>query len=484
MDKSTDDVITILNQMKMEYETCLNIPPCTQPYYLHLIEAIKFFNHMIQISTLRKITMYQILLDVTNCEYVLSTLKHRHPQLPILVKNAICKAEDVYWNEILQEDLCGSNNQFVFSSCIPNKLFEYISGKYADDKNIIHIVYEYLIQKILKNPNTYQYGTTAKFYNFVVNSHHITQEQCDYLKLCVIGCNLGDLYIDEYVEIFIRDLEKMPDIKYLLAEKCVDHKSTHYTDDDTVKILLEYITNVQSGNCINELHICNTNIALLSFDPTYDLLIMILENRSTHWTTTECEDVFDKKSNSKKYITLKQQFYEQNKLKCVRKMTIANNSSNFNVLCKIGNNTFKLCPHERKLFDNTQLNNIDYVPIDVNIVDNNQKVFSYDAIEIDTYVAIFGTLSCPKYAVYFENDCKKEYLEPTSQMVVTVGKILHDEYEKRKHEYPSMTMSDFIRGLGCDDIGTDISDTPFARQINNIMRPEQLKKAIEIILFS
>ena len=49
---------------------------------------------------------------------------------------------------------------------------------------------------------------------------------------------------------------------------------------------------------------------------------------------------------------------------------------------------------------------------------------------------------------------------------------------KDKENYPSMSFEDYIKSLGCD-VGEG-RYTEFTRALNNLMRPEQLKKAIQI----
>lgn len=135
---------------------------------------------------------------------------------------------------------------------------------------------------------------------------------------------------------------------------------------------------------------------------------------------------------------------------------------------------FVLQRSERKTFEDLRNRGISHATLKVQNATGGIMA-TLSRVDINSYVSCYGMYEF-KCEVYYELDASEEAREPTSNMVRIVAALL----AKDKDNYPDMNSEDYIKSLGCD-VGHGRYNQ-FTRELNSLMRPEQLKKAIQKIV--
>ena len=177
----------------------------------------------------------------------------------------------------------------------------------------------------------------------------------------------------------------------------------------------------------------------------------------------------------------KEQYYIAGLLPSYQVLTIANNTnSEFSYEVRIDStqtDKFTLKPHSKHCYRQLRERGIRHVSIQ--IYRENKLFMSCPQVDANSYVCIYGDMN---FAIYYEDDVSPESEEVNDFMVKEVSKVLMKEFQKQKNSYSSLNLDGFIATLGCDEVGVSYYVSKFTRELNTLMRPNQLRKCIDIIL--
>jgi hypothetical protein len=460
-----------------------------QKYSRCFIDAIIHFNYPEFVSEYTPLTMYQVLTDIGNhVIYNMEKSGINTDQIEYIkskYRSARWKTHSM-WPEIL-----GSKEQTfphrMYIGFESDNLFKavFAVNKDADSTKILYRYMFNVMDLWCCSDNNYQ--IIGQF----VASPYLTDKEKELLILRTFP-NEKNPFGERILPICIKYVSEIPELKYLIAVACADtnRKSDFYTDEETIKILLEFekvMEEYRNGHAHGMPPIVGENS--YSLDAEYCLVSMHWEKRANVWSDQQCCDIMTKnmtnhtdREHPKKYAELREKFYLAKRGESPQLLTIANNSTDMKIKCLINGETVVLLPTGRYVLKGLRDKGITCVRLSVIIVETDQILYKMRSIETNIYVAIYGSLMKPKFNIYFEPDASMDNMIPTSEMVRKVAKTSQKEYTVQQRMYPSLTLDDFIRGLGCDQIGTEHAHTRFAYKFNNLMRPCQLQKAIQIIL--
>lgn len=481
-----DKLTAVLSDVLDQYSHTGDYYTPAHEYNRCFFDAIIYFNYPEFISNYTPLAMYQVLTEIGN--HVIWGLKRHHIASDIMpyIEEKVDSAEHNVVN--FQKQILSSDEQvfphrgrLTFES---NNLCKSFAKQYSHDKEAIQIVYKYVMNNMQLN---YIFDDEISLVELLYKSIHLSEYDKDMLVLKMFSTQRNP-YRELLSGLYVKYVTTIPSLKYLIARECVHHQSQHYSDDDTVAILLEHSREYENYHAVNQYGrppiLNNTDY---EFDAEYEILVMHVENRTNIWSNTTCDQIITKNMNErtnrtsiKKYAEIREKLYNLGKITSPQCLTIANNSSDFSISCVINNNETILLPHERLVMKDLRTRNISRVNLSVRLIETDTVMHQTESIETNIYVAIYGSLLSPKFSIYFEPDASEDTTNPTSEMVRKVADVLQHEYIIERNHYPSLTLEDFIKGLGCDVINN--YETRFTRNLNCTMRPIQLEKAIKIIL--
>ena len=174
---------------------------------------------------------------------------------------------------------------------------------------------------------------------------------------------------------------------------------------------------------------------------------------------------------------LYEKLYLEKRIPSYQKLVIANHTGkplHYYLTLNQKWEVFVLQRSERKTFEDLRNRGISHATLKVQNATGGIMA-TLSRVDINSYVSCYGMYEF-KCEVYYELDASEEAREPTSNMVRIVAALL----AKDKDNYPDMNSEDYIKSLGCD-VGHGRYNQ-FTRELNSLMRPEQLKKAIQKIV--
>ena len=172
-----------------------------------------------------------------------------------------------------------------------------------------------------------------------------------------------------------------------------------------------------------------------------------------------------------------EKLYLEKRIPSYQKLVIANHTGkplHYSLTLNKEREIFVLQGSERKTFEDLRNRGISNATLKVQNAAGGMMA-TLSRVDINSYVSCYGMYEF-KCEVYYELDASEEATEPTSEMVRIVAALL----AKDKDNYPDMNSEDYIKSLGCDVGGGRYNQ--FTRELNSLMRPQQLKRAMEKIL--
>lgn len=176
-----------------------------------------------------------------------------------------------------------------------------------------------------------------------------------------------------------------------------------------------------------------------------------------------------------------EKFYLAGRCSDPQKLTIANNT-NLPMQCTVRLRhdrieSFTLEQSEQKIY--TGLRESQILNVSITIKFHGHLFEEQNYIDIHSYVTVYIKSGKFKFSVYYEPDPFLDNLEPTSGMVGRLARIMKDQYDKENIMYPGQKLDDFVTNTYC--LIKSNWYNKYVSDLNSVMRPERLKKAINMI---
>lgn len=431
-------------------------------------EAIDIFENIPRTNKLTKNDAYQI-LKTSLCDWVklsndtkiyvslLLDKIHKSPELihDILVTKYVCRHNIHYVKELFVV--------FMLSSEIENDIKEETAYKYLNNLEYSWDLDEKTDQIVA---NIFSTSTNTKFQKLKLKY---------VLDKVIEGKTLIEISDKDMIQILI-DNDDMLIVQYALAKLSIKHQIDYYNIDQAAMIFKKMY------DARNEKYEFKDRFCSSPSDALSQLAALRFFKKTDVVTDEEIYNYIKEKKQGS-FLILLEAFYKQGRFPSYQKLTLANNTNTkMKYVVRLSHDKteeFVLNPTDKKIYENLRDANITHIGLKIY---SGERLFVKRAyVDINAYVSCYGSKRF-KFAVYYEPDASLASITPTSAMINDVAKVLQKEYNNSKKNYPSLTYDSFVRTLSCDEIGVSHHYNSFVAELNSLMRPTQLKKAVDIIL--
>lgn len=347
----------------------------------------------------------------------------------------------------------------------------------------------------------------------------IQNRKDEVVLLCSLNSSIIALeFQQEFNAALLRNVD-VEGLKYVVAYMCAIGRMTYFSPDEVYELLLEQTEkNGESYVGKRYVHLYHDDDLCRWFNPIEAIIELHIAKKLNIWSAEECM----KNAKLNRLFSLAEKLYESGLCIAPQVITLANNSRNFTVEFVLRGQVFTLAPHEKRQFDGLREKGIKYVSLEIRTISPFRfELFKINSLYINAYVSVYETWKITNkrsvrpgciaqfnkhldiatkfqelppqiekiikdrlhYAIYYEPDESEDATIPSDEMVRIVAQELRVEYETTLRQYPSMLFNDFIAEVSGCDIGPERGrQTNIGMRLNSYMRPEHLKKAIDIIL--